>query len=114
VRTAEDCIRCDKATGLRTLPCDTFARNAVWLELIQTPHDLINWTQVLTLDGELRLAEPQQLRHNLLQVPASIARHARKRRWLHIKTDWPWTPALVAAFERLRCLPLPGVPLPSG
>jgi hypothetical protein len=109
----EDCIRCDTDTGLRTLPCDTFDRNAVWLELILTAHDLINWTQVLTLDGELRLAEPQQLRHTLWHVPASIARHARKR-WLHIKADWPWTPALVAAFERLRSLPLPGVPLPSG
>jgi hypothetical protein len=75
----EDCIRCDTDTGPRTLPCDTFDRNAVWLELLLTAHDLINWTQILTLDGELRLAEPQQLRHTLWHVPASIARHARKR-----------------------------------
>lgn len=41
-------IRCDKDTGLRTFPCDTFARNAVWLELILIAHDLMSWTQVLT------------------------------------------------------------------
>lgn len=109
----EDCIRCDKDTGLRTLPCDTFARNAVWLDLILCAHDLTSWTQVLTLDGELRLAEPQQLRYKLWHVPANLTTHARKR-WLHIKRDWPWTPALVAAYQRLRTLALPGVPLPAG
>jgi hypothetical protein len=62
----------------------------------------MNSTQILTLDGELRLAESQQLRRTLLPVPASIAPHARKW-WLHCKAGWPWTPALVAAFQRLRC-----------
>lgn len=109
----EDCIRADKDTGLRTLPCESFARNAVWLELILTAHDLINWTQVLTLDGELRLAEPQQLRHRLLHIPANLVSHARTR-WVHLKRDWPWTPQLVDAFARLRQLPLPPAPLPPG
>jgi hypothetical protein len=107
----EDCIRCDKDTGLRTLPCDTLARNAVWLELILSAHDLINLTQVLALDGELRLAEPQQLRYKLLHLPANLPRHARKR-WLHLKGDWPWSPALVAAFQRLRQRPSPGCHCP--
>ncbi|PSO48261.1 MAG: hypothetical protein BRC32_02455 [Actinobacteria bacterium QS_8_72_14] len=44
----EDCIRCDKDTGLRTLPCDTLARNAVWLELILSAHDLINYRVCVT------------------------------------------------------------------
>lgn len=95
----EDCIRCDKDTGLRTLSCDTFARNAVWLDLILCAHDLTSWTQVLTFDGELRFAEPQQLRRKLWHVFATITTHARKR-WLHIKRDWPWTAALVAAYQR--------------
>jgi hypothetical protein len=56
----------------------------------------INGTQTLTLDGELRLAESQQLRRALLPVPVSIARHTRKW-WLHGKAGWPWTPALVTA-----------------
>jgi hypothetical protein len=102
----EDRIRAAKDTGLRTLPCDTFARNALWLELVLIAQDLTAFTQALTLDGELRLAEPQQLRYKLLHTPARIARRARKL-WLHIQGDWPWGGDLVAAFARLRDLPLP-------
>lgn len=102
----EDRIRAAKDTGLRTLPCDTFERNVLWLELVLIAQDLVAFTQALTLDGQLRLAEPQQLRYKLLHTPARITRSARKL-WLHIQGDWPWAGDLVAAFARLRALPLP-------
>ena len=102
----EDHIRAGKDTGLRTLPCDTFARNALWLELVLIAQDLFTYLQVLTLEGQLRLAEPQQLRYKLLHTPGRVARRARKL-WLHIQGDWPWADDLVAAFARLRALPLP-------
>jgi hypothetical protein len=54
----EDRIRGAKDTGLRNLPCDTFDRNAVWLQLVLAAQDLMTHTQVLTLDGDLRAAEP--------------------------------------------------------
>jgi hypothetical protein len=74
----EDRIRTGKDTGMRTLPCDTFDRNALWLQLVLLAQDLMTFTQILTLeDGELRSAEPQQLRYKLLHTPARIIRHAR-------------------------------------
>ncbi len=92
---------------MRTLPCDTFERNHLWLQLVLLAQDLLTFTQILTLeDGELRCAEPQQLRYKLLHTPARIIRHARTIR-LDIQHNWPWADQLVAAFNRLRALPVP-------
>ena len=103
----EDRIRTGKDTGMRTLPCDTFERNHLWLQLVLLAQDLMTFTQLLALeDGELRSAEPQQLRYKLLHTPARIIRHARTVR-LDIARDWPWADQLVAAFDRLRALPDP-------
>jgi hypothetical protein len=103
----EDRIRCGKDTGMRTLPCDTFDRNALWLQLVFIAQDLMTFTQVLTLDpGELRSAEPQQLRYKLLHTPARIIHHARGVR-IDLPRNWPWADQLVAAFDRLRALPVP-------
>jgi hypothetical protein len=104
----EDRIRGAKDSGARTLPCDTFERNAVWLQLVLMAQDLMVFTQVLTLDGDLRLAEPQQLRYKLLHAPARIVRSGRRLR-LRIQHDWPWAKELVAAFARLWALLLPAI-----
>ena len=102
----EDRIRGAKDTGARNLPCDTFERNAVWLQLVLAATDVMTFTQALTLDGPLRAAEPATLRYQLLHVPARITRSGR-RATLRIERSWPWASELVAAFARLRALPLP-------
>lgn len=102
----EDRIRGAKDTGMRNLPCDTFERNAVWLQLVLAAQDLMCFTQNLCFDGELRLAEPQRLRYQLLHVPARITRSGRRWR-MAIQHDWPWAQSLLVAFARLRRLPLP-------
>jgi Flp pilus assembly protein TadD len=68
-------------------------------------HDLLHWTQVLLLDGELARAEPKALRYRLLHVAARVVRHAR-RIVVRLQRTWPWATDLVAAFTRLRALPL--------
>jgi hypothetical protein len=102
----EDGIRGAKDTGARNLPCATFERNAVWLQLVMMAQTVMAWTQALTLDGELRLAEPAALRYKLLHTPAKLSRSGRKMR-LRIQHDWPWATQLVTAFNRLWALPLP-------
>ncbi|MGH8901321.1 MAG: IS1380 family transposase [Egibacteraceae bacterium] len=102
----EDRIRGAKDTGARNLPCETFERNAVWLQLVMIAQDLMVWTQVLTFDGRLRLAEPATLRYQVLHAPARIVRSGRRLR-LRVQHDWPWAAQLVAAFKRLDALPLP-------
>ena len=102
----EDRIRGAKDTGARNLPCETFERNNVWLQLVMMAQDLMVWTQALTLDGKLRRAEPATLRYMLLHAPARIVRSGRRVK-LKIQHDWPWAAHLVAAFRRLDALPLP-------
>lgn len=102
----EDRIRAAKQTGLENLPFQAFALNAVWLELSLIAQDLIAWTQTLCLDGELAICEPKALRYRLLHTAGRLVFHAR-RAILRLQNNWPWAPALIAAFERLRVLPLP-------
>ena len=83
----------------------SFAINQAWLQLTLIAQDLIAWTQLLVLDGELARAEPKRLRYRLLHTAAIVVRRGRQR-WLRIAAGWPWTDQLVAAFTRLHNLPL--------
>lgn len=97
---------CDaKDTGLANLPSASFAINQTWLTLVLIAQDLIAWTQLLTLEGELARAEPKRLRYCLFHTAATIATSARQRT-LRLSDDWPWTNELIAAFTRLHALPL--------
>jgi Transposase DDE domain group 1 len=100
----EDRIRDDKDTGLSKFPFKEFALNQVWLEIVMLAHDLIVWTQALTLDGQLAKAEPKRLRYQLLHVAGRLAFHGR-RATLHLQDTWPWAEQLLAAFHKLKQLP---------
>jgi hypothetical protein len=102
----EDRIRGAKDTGARNLPCNTFARNAVWLQLVLAAQDLMCFMANLGFHGDLRLAEPQRLRYQILHVPARIVTTGR-RVIMRIQHDWPWAQHLLIAYARLRALPLP-------
>ena len=99
----EDRIRDDKDTGLSKFPFKAFALNELWLEIVMLAHDLIVWTQALTLDGELAKAEPKRLRYQLLHVAARLAFSGRRAK-LHLQDTWPWTEQLLAAFQKLKTL----------
>jgi hypothetical protein len=100
----EDRIRDDKDTGLAKFPFKQFALNEVWLEIVLLAHDLIVWTQTLTLDGAHANAEPKRLRYRLLHVAGRLAFHGRQAK-LHLQRTWPWTSDLLADFQKLKALP---------
>ncbi|MCZ4611535.1 IS1380 family transposase, partial [Streptomyces sp. Lzd4kr] len=102
----EDHIRCGKTTGFGRFPSRDFNANAVWLELSLAAIDLLAWTRVLLLDGELATAEPKKLRYRLLHVAARLTRGGRRLR-LRISATWPWRTELATAFHRLAALPRP-------
>jgi hypothetical protein len=104
--SAEDRVRAAKQTGLANLPFRDFDHNTVWLELSLIAQDLIAWTQLLALDGELAACEPKTLRYRLLHTAARLAFHAR-RAILRLQRGWPWARDLAAAFARLAALPPP-------
>jgi hypothetical protein len=93
---------CDtKATGLTNLPSHSFAINHTWLQLVLSAHDLLAWTRLLTLAGtSLAHAEPKRLRYCLLHTAARVSRTSR-RTTCRLAANWPWTPELVTAFDRV-------------
>jgi hypothetical protein len=100
----EDSIRAGKDTGMRNLPHHAYEHNQTWLELSLIAQDLLCWTKLICLDGQLANAEPKRLRHRLLHTAARLVRHGRRTR-LRLQNDWPWATVLVAAFARLRAIP---------
>ncbi len=100
----EDSIRAGKDTGMRNLPHHAFEHNQTWLELSLIAQDLLAWTKLICLTGELAKAEPKRLRQRLLHTAAKLVRHGRRTQ-LKLDRDWPWATALAAAFKRLRALP---------
>lgn len=100
--TVEDHLQCGKDTGFGHLPSRHFAE-AAWLELSLAAIDLLTWTRVLLLDGELADAEPKKLRYRLLHVAARLTRGSR-RLHLRLSATWPWRHDLAAAFHRLAAL----------
>ena len=100
----EDRIRCGKDTGMRNLPFQGFAENAVWLALVLTAQDLLAWTQKLCLTGDAQRWEPKRLRYRLLHVAGRLTRSGR-RLTLRLQRSWPWVNELLRAFTRLRALP---------
>jgi len=97
---------CDtKATGLTNLPSHSFQINQAWLQLVLCAHDLMAWCRLLALDGDLATAEPKRLRYCLFHTAARIARTGR-RTTCRLAVNWPWTPDLVTAFDRVELLRL--------
>jgi hypothetical protein len=103
----EDRVKTLKATGAERLPFHSFDANAAWLELALLGHDIMIWTQGLTLEGEHAICEPKRLRYRILHVAGQLTRHAR-RITLHLPADWPWAGAILRAFKRLQALPAYG------
>jgi hypothetical protein len=102
---AEKLICNAKDTGLTNLPSADFAINAAWLTAALIAHDLLAWTRLVALDGDLARAEPKRLRYCLLHAAGTIARSGRRTR-LRLAAGWPWATELVAAFTRVNNLRL--------
>jgi hypothetical protein len=95
---------CDaKDTGLANLPSANFAINTAWVQLVLIAQDLLAWTKILCLDGELARAEPKRLRCTLFHAAGIVVRSGRQTR-LRIAAGWPWADQLVNAFTRAHAL----------
>jgi hypothetical protein len=105
----EDAIRVGKETGMRRMPFAAFAHNEAWLEASLLAQALLRWAGRLCLEGELALAEPKRVRQRLLHVAGRLVRSGR-RVALRLPRSWPWAEELVAAFARLRALPVTSGP----
>jgi hypothetical protein len=101
---AEDRIRGLKDTGMTNLPLQAFAKNEIWLELVQLAAELLTWTQLLAWpDQPARTWEPKRLRLRLLAVAGRIITTGR-RRILRLSRRWPWTDLITSGHQRLAAL----------
>jgi hypothetical protein len=80
-----------------------FALNQAWLAASLITATLLAWLKLLALDGPLAKAEPKTLRYCILHAAARLAASGR-RRLLTIAPTWPWTPAIVTAWNRIGAL----------
>ena len=94
-----------KDTGLTNLPSSDIAINAAWMTTALIAHDLLAWTRLVALDGDLARAEPKRLRYCLLHAAGMIARSGRRTR-LRLAAHWPWAQNLADAFDRVNRLRL--------
>ena len=100
----EDAIRTGKDTGIGKFPSHQLSLNRAWLSAALTAATLLAWLRHLALDGDHARAEPKTLRYRILHAAGRLARSGRRRR-LKIAATWPWTPAIVTAWDRISALP---------
>ena len=78
-----------------------------WTQIVALAANLLACFRHLALPASgLRDAAPKLLRYRLFHLPARITRGQRKR-WLHLRADWPWTQYLISAWQAVKDLPAP-------
>lgn len=103
----ENDVKQAKALGLGRWPSRHWQVNVAWTQIVALACTLLACFRHLALSaGELRDAAPKLLRFRLLHLPARLTRGQRKR-WLHLRGDWPWTQDLINAWRAIKALPTP-------
>jgi hypothetical protein len=103
--TVENVIKAAKNLGLTRLPSYYLAFNQAWCVAVAIACDLLAWLRLLTLahHPQLTRATPDTLR-DLLNTPARLVRHARKR-LIRLPADHRHTSDLTHAWQKIRALP---------
>jgi hypothetical protein len=104
----ESIIKQGKDLGLRRLPGHAFAFNQAWCTLVAIAADLLSWLRLLALDHheQLRKATAAVLRALVLNVPARIVHHARKR-IIRLDDQHPHQSDLTLAWNKIQTLGTP-------
>jgi hypothetical protein len=101
----EQVIADTKAGALAHLPSGHFHANSAWLTLWAMTYNLLRAAGSLTSPFHTK-ATTATLRSHLVQVPARIARSAR-RITLHLPHNWPWQHAWTHLFDTVHDPPAP-------
>jgi hypothetical protein len=103
----ENDVKQAKDLGLDRWPSRRWAINVAWTQIVGMAANLLACYRLLALpDGQLRDAAPKLLRYRLLHLPARLTRGQRKR-WLHLRADWPWTKDVIHSWRAVKALPAP-------
>ncbi len=101
----ENDVKQGKALGLNRWPSRHWKINVAWTQIVLLAATLLAAYRWLALQpGDLRNASVKLLRFRLFDLPARLTRGQRKR-WLHLRADWPWIDATLGAWTSVRALP---------
>jgi hypothetical protein len=92
-----------KDSGLLRFPFVDFEANANCLMLVAMSADLVQWFQLLCMDGTWKAARPKALRWGIVHAPGRLVHRARQR-IVRIIDGWPKTPALLDAYQRIELI----------
>jgi len=98
----EQSIACLKAGPLKHLPSRNFNANAAWLAYTMIAFNLTRTLGCLT-GTEFRKAELATIRRSLINIPARIARSAR-RVTIHLPQNWLWATSWLSAWKQITIL----------
>jgi DDE family transposase len=108
----ENDVKQAKDLGLNRWPSRRWAINVAWTQVVALAANLLACFRHLTLpEGELRDAAPKTLRYRLWHLPARLTRGQRKR-WLHLRADWPWTDDVINTWRAVTAPTAPTRPPP--
>jgi hypothetical protein len=99
-------IRDLKDQALAHFPSGHYSANAAWTVIAAIAHNLLRWTTLIGLPGEV-IRTSRTLRRRLLTIPGRLTRTAR-RFTLHLPSRWPWHNDFIRALARIRALPSVG------
>jgi hypothetical protein len=92
-----------KNSGFAHAPSGHFQANAAWLALAALAHNLTRAAGALASAFHAR-ATTATIRDRLINVPARLARSAR-RRTLHLPERWPWSEDFTQLFSTVHAPP---------
>jgi hypothetical protein len=103
----EDDVKQAKDLGLARWPSRLWALNVAWTQIVALAANLLACFRQLALPaGPLREAAPKLLRYRIFHLPARLTRGQRKR-WLHLRADWPWIDDVICAWAAVKALAAP-------
>jgi hypothetical protein len=103
----ENDVKQAKDLGLNRWPSRHWAINVAWTQIVALAANLLACFRHLALpEGELRDAAPKLPRYRLFHLPARLTCGQRKR-WLHLRADWPWTNDLINTWRAVKALAAP-------
>ena len=96
-------IRDLKDQALAHFPSGEFHANGAWTVIAALAHNLLRWTELLGVPGQI-IRAARTVRRKWLAMPGRLTTHAA--RWtLHLPARWPWQQDFNEALTRLRALP---------
>ena len=103
----ENDVKQAKDLGLNNWPSRFWTINLAWTQIVALAANLLACYRQLALPEASCATPPRNCcATGCWQLPARLTRGQRKR-WLHLRADWPWTNEVINTWRAVKALPAP-------